>query len=286
MLDTGQLNLILQGIQSNINSCNGVFHKSSIIQDLILQDQALRFQKSHINPLNKFGNKCFSQFDEDGITLEIIRRLGIDNGTYFEIGVGNGLENNTLILAALGWKGFWIGGEQLQFNYRPSDKFFYVQQWVTLDNIKNLLNLGLSHINTDRVDVVSLDVDGNDIHFAEECLSHNIKPKLFIVEYNAKFIPPVKFQIDYNPTHNWNGDDYFGASLSSFVELFNKYGYQLVCCNYTGANAFFVDSKYMHLFNDVPTNIMDIYSPPRYFLYDRWGHRSSSTVVEKILYKT
>jgi hypothetical protein len=54
------------------------------------------------NPLNRFGAKYFSQGEEDGLTLEIIKRLGIKNGTFAELGVGNGLENNTLILLASG----------------------------------------------------------------------------------------------------------------------------------------------------------------------------------------
>lgn len=80
------------------------------LRDLILDFQTKQLQISHPNPLNKFGKKCFSQSDEDGITLEIIRRINIESGVYAEFGVGNGLENNTLILASLGWKGFWVGG--------------------------------------------------------------------------------------------------------------------------------------------------------------------------------
>jgi len=48
------------------------------------------------NPLNRFGAKYFSQTDEDGITLEIVRRIGIRGGTFAELGVGDGLENNAL----------------------------------------------------------------------------------------------------------------------------------------------------------------------------------------------
>lgn len=78
--------------------------------DLYLFDRTRQIQYAHPNPLNKFGKKCFSQTDEDGITIEILRRLElINNGVYAEYGVGNGTENNTLILAALGWKGFWVG---------------------------------------------------------------------------------------------------------------------------------------------------------------------------------
>ena len=135
-----------------------------------------------------------------------------------------------------------------------------------------------------ELDVVSLDLDGNDIYFVEELLSKNIKPKLFVVEYNAKFIPPSKFQIQYNPLHQWAGDDYFGAALTNFVDVFEKYGYDLICCNsHTGANAFFVRKEYRHLFVDVPKNIHDIYVGPRYYLYTKFGHVISAKVVETII---
>ena len=76
------------------------------VHDLLLSFQTYQLQNSYLNPLNKFGKKCFSQSDCDGITIEILRRLNIINkGTFIEYGVGDGLENNTLILKALGWKG-------------------------------------------------------------------------------------------------------------------------------------------------------------------------------------
>ena len=47
--------------------------------------------------------KCFSQTDEDGITIEILRRIGcLEKGTFAEFGPGDGMENNTLILKSLG----------------------------------------------------------------------------------------------------------------------------------------------------------------------------------------
>jgi len=253
-------------------------------KDLVLQQQTHELQKAHPNPLNKFGKKCFSQTDEDGITLEIVRRLGIKDGFYAEFGVGDGLENNTLILAALDWKGFWVGGENLAFKYAQSKKFKYIKDWITLENISQLAQQGSAVSPGRPLDVISLDLDGNDIYFVRDLLKNAFLPKLFIVEYNAKFPPPVKFQIDYNPQHQWKGDDYFGASLSSFVELFEEFGYQLVCCNaHTGGNAFFIKKEFMHLFTDVPADINDIYVEPRYFLYTKYGHPPSAKVVEVIM---
>ena len=254
------------------------------LKDLIIGFQTRELQSSHANPLNRFGNKCFSQTDEDGITLEIVRRLAIPNGVYAEFGVGDGLENNTLVLASLGWKGFWVGGEDLAFNYSKAKKFRYTKDWITLENIASHAKNGLLMLKEKEIDIVSLDLDGNDIYFAEELLAKNISPKLFIVEYNAKFIPPSRFQIAYNPQHQWTGDDYFGAALANFVELFEKYGYDLICCNsHTGANAFFVRREYRYLFTDVPKNINDIYVGPRYHLYNNYGHRKSVKVVETII---
>ena len=48
------------------------------------------------NPLTRNPYKFFSQSDEDGITLEILRRMQLTNGSFLEFGVGNGFENNTL----------------------------------------------------------------------------------------------------------------------------------------------------------------------------------------------
>src|SRR5512146_745114 len=80
------------------------------LRDIVVSYQALSLKLAHPNPLSRCGMKCFSQTDEDGITLEILRRIrSLESGTFAEFGVGNGSENNTLILKALGWKGFWVG---------------------------------------------------------------------------------------------------------------------------------------------------------------------------------
>jgi hypothetical protein len=33
-----------------------------------------------------------------------------------EFGVGDGTENNTLVLLSIGWRGAWVGGENLAFD--------------------------------------------------------------------------------------------------------------------------------------------------------------------------
>jgi hypothetical protein len=257
-----------------------------LMNDLMLFQQTKQLQMAHPNPLNKYGLKCFSQTDEDGITLEILKRIGMSNpGVFAEFGVGDGTENNTLILAALGWKGFWVGGQDIKFNWKQGDarKFTFLQDWVILDNILDLTEKGLSLIDEKEIDVISLDLDGNDLFFIDKLLSNGMRPKLFIAEYNAKFIPPVEFTVAYDAGHVWSHDDYFGTSLTSLDKLFTKFDYKLVCCNsHTGVNAFFVDSKYAVYFLDVPADISQIFVEPRYHLYHRYGHTKSFKTIEKI----
>lgn len=255
------------------------------IYDLLLASQTKQLQQLHPNPLNSFGRKCFSQTDEDGITIEILKRINcLGVGNYAEFGVGDGTENNTLILKSLGWHGFWVGGEELAFEIKqPNQTFSYLKDWITLENIVDLARRGIEAIGAKKIDVISLDLDGNDIYFVEELLSSQILPKLFIVEYNAKFPPPVRWAIDYNPEHLWRGDDYFGASLTSFNDLFEAHGYRLVCCNsHTGSNAFFVRVEFSEAFTDIPTDISDIYSAPRYYPYHAFGHKNSIKTIEQL----
>ena len=190
---------------------NFLKNKNKYSYDLLLHKVFSEKRLNHPNPLNKFSVfSGFSQSDEDGITLEILRRIGLDSGFFIEFGVGDGLENNSLILLALKWRGAWFGGQDLAFNTEMSNKLDFKKVWISKDNILSLYNsLG------ENADVISLDLDGNDIYLVEKLLSNKVLPKLFIVEYNAKFPPQVEFEIDYNVSPKWQRNDYW-----SIFEIF------------------------------------------------------------------
>ena len=190
-----------------------------------------------------------------------------ENGTFLELGVGNGLENNTLVLLSIGWRGAWIGGEDLAFNPQINpQRLSYKKAWVSLDNITELVGQALAEIATSDVDVLSIDLDGNDLYFTKALLNV-LHPKLVMVEYNGKFPPPARWSIKYDPNFRWDYTDYYGASLCSFCDLLAAFQYTLVCCNAaTGVNAFFVKNAYLSGFKDVPQNIGDIFVQRRYEL--------------------
>lgn len=249
------------------------------LYDLVLNKEFSERRKDHPNPINRKAHiNGFSQSEEDSITLEILNRIGLQKGFFVEFGVGNGLENNSIILLALDWQGAWFGGEDLAFQTSTSEKLSFEKVWINRENILDLY----SSLDKDA-DVISIDLDGNDIYLVEELLSNNVKPKLFIVEYNAKIPPQVDFKIDYDASHVWGLDDYFGASLKSFNSLFSNNGYRLVCCNLSGVNAFFVKNDYSENFNDVPVDLSELYSEPFYFLRSKKMHPTSVKTLVNLI---
>lgn len=225
----------------------------------------------------------FSQNDEDGITLRILDRLGLQPSIFLELGSGDGTENNTLLLLALKWSGGWIDGKPLAFPINHS-RVNFVQEWVTRDNCVTLAKQALSGRALHDVRLASVDLDGNDYHLVNKLLSAGLAPDVFIVEYNAKFPATVEFVMPYDDQHIWTlHEDYFGASLKSWSLLFAQANYQLVACNLTGVNAFFVKKEHMNLFTDIPRDISSLYQPGTYFPLPISGHRLSSKTIARII---
>ena len=187
-------------------------------------------------------------------------------------------------MLGLNWKGFWSDGEDIAFDISKTNRVFFYKEWITQENICSLMNRGKSDLGVDDIDLISIDLDGNDLYFCEKLLQNEFRPSVFIVEYNAKFPPPMKFCVDYDPNHSWDDTDYMGASLQSFYDMFDKYDYSLICCNAaTGSNAFFVKNIYLDLFPETPKNIEDIYVDCQYNLFDKYGHNKSLKTIELLI---
>ena len=220
--------------------------------------------------LLKSGYRVYSQADEDGILHEIFRRIGEGQRTFLELGVGNGLENNTLFLLIQGWNGIWIEGSDRKAAASKKNLAVQIaegrlqieQNFITAPTIDQKI----ASLTAGRdVDLLSIDLDGNDYYVLDAIRS--ISPRVIVAEYNSKFHPDVPWIIEYNESHRWDGTDYFGASLKSLELLLTKRGYALVGCNIVGTNAFFVRTD---LVNEsrfcAPFTAENHYEPSRYFL--------------------
>lgn len=229
--------------------------------------------KRRLPPL---GLKVYSQNDEDGIIQEIFARIGLGTQTFVEFGVDNGLENNTLKLLLEGWNGLWLEGSETNVAQINTKFRAVIQQgrlqvrhaFIDKSNINHLI--GQSY--TGEIDLISIDVDGNDIHLLESL--DIVSPRVVVIEYNGKFPPPLSIAQVYNPAHRWQGTDYGGSSLAAIASVAERKGYRLVGCNITGVNAFFVRHDLIEDKFCPPYTAENHYQPARYFLWPTFvaGH--------------
>ena len=92
--------------------------------------------------MKEFEKKIYSQNGEDGIIEHIFSKIGTTNKVAVEIGVSasyspggmenTGTQNNTRLLADLGWTTYWYDSEEAN-NLPPNCKFEI--QFLTKDNI-------------------------------------------------------------------------------------------------------------------------------------------------------
>jgi len=243
--------------------------------------------KQSAKSLIAFGQKIYSQNDEDGIILEIFNRIGTTNKVFVEFGVESGLECNTRALLFCGWRGLWIEGrvqcvqtmhQQLP-NIISTGQLSALHAFITRGNINELIS---SKIPEKEIDLLSIDIDGNDYHILSAITC--IKPRVIVIEYNAKFPPPMQYCQKYNENHRWNGTDDFGVSIDYLDKTLNEKGYKLVACTLTGSNAFFVREDLLEDMFHEPCNAMHHYQPARYFLHGLTsGHPSSNGTIENAI---
>lgn len=153
------------------------------------------------------GKDAYSQNGE-GIYLEyIFHHLGINKGSFVDIGAGDGFNlSNTRHLKNLGWDG------------------------VQLDRITghdiNTSNIISYFVKTP--DLVSIDIDGNDYFVLDKILTHK-SPAVIIAEFNAMYTDSRT--IKYNPDHEWAGDSYYGFTFEAGVRLANIHEYRVIFQN-------------------------------------------------------
>lgn len=215
--------------------------------------------------LEAYGYKVYSQNDEDGIINEIFNRIGTVNKTFVEFGVDKGIESNCHSLLLQNWKGLWIEGrktayEQILRRFAPAirqNKLQVLNEYVTIDNINIILN----DFVKEELDLLSIDVDGNDWHIWNAI--EDIKPRVVVIEYQGKFPPEIDWKMAYNKDHVWDRSDRSGASLKAMEKLGTKKGYQLVGTNICGVNAFFVRLDLAKDKFPYPATAENLYNPVR-----------------------
>ena len=89
-------------------------------------------------------------------------------------------------------------------------------------------------------DLLSIDVDYNDYWVWRAIIDAGWRPRVVVVEVNAKIPWPESITVTYNATAEWDGTEYHGASMEAMRRLGRTAGYLMVHCESHGVNCFFV----------------------------------------------
>ena len=226
--------------------------------------------------LLKYAFQVCSQNGEDGMIWEAFRRIGTTNRHFVEIGAGDGSENNTAFLLSQGWNGVWIdANEDLLPNVRSrrdldNGCIRVLKRKVTRENVAGLMEeAGTPH----EFDLLSIDIDQNTYHVWQALVGYH--PRVVIIEYNADIPPDIDWKSRYAPDRVWDGTVNYGASLKALELLGRSRGYDLVGCDFTGANAIFVRSDATADLFLAPFTAENHFEPSRYPLMFRRGRRGS-----------
>lgn len=202
-------------------------------------EKNVRGHNGEVRTFDKYRKNVWSQNGEDGVTLEILKRLKINNGWFCEFGAWDGkFLSNTFFLISKGWRGVYIEGNKTKYSKLVrnvkifKDKIYPVCAYISaggknsLDNI--LANTPLPH----DFEILSIDIDGDD-YFVWKNLN-NYKPKIVIIEVNSGYSPNVKIT---------SAKKNKGTSFLSMVTLGKKKGYLPI---YHTGNVFFVRKDYIN----------------------------------------
>ncbi len=199
--------------------------------------------------ISEAGFRCYSQFEEDGIILYVLSTIGFKTKTVVEICCGTGEEcmASNLILNH-GFQGFLFDGDE--YNIARANAFFkgkkdclltpphLKQAWITRDNVNDLLRESGA---SGEVDLLSLDIDGNDYYIWEAITE--ISPRLCIFETHNIIPGDLSITIPYEPRFNWEKDgneDFRSVSLLAMTKLSEKKGYRLIGGHKHGFNVLFL----------------------------------------------
>ena len=196
--------------------------------------------------LESYEYSLYSQNGEDGIIRYLFSEIGVSSKMLLEFGFGVTENNSLRLILKEGWSGVLIDGSGASvraFNKAikkiGAGRVKGVQQFLDLENLRStILESGLP----EQIDLLCIDVDGNDYWFWEDITYLN--PRIVVIEYNASFGPELSLAVPYDPLFERHekhpGGFYHGASLIALTKLAHKKGYALVGCDSRGINAFFV----------------------------------------------
>lgn len=191
--------------------------------------------------LAEFKYDVFSQFGEDGIIDQIFKMIGTKSKTCIEFGAWDGfhLSNTAKLFSQEQWHAILIESDSIKYRelVKSTEKFnctcICQAVGVASQSIESILKN--NRISYSQIDLLSIDIDGNDYHIFESL--NQLKPRVVVCEYNPTLPVHLDIFADYGSANN------LGCSVGALVRLAETKKYTLVAL--TDTNAFFVRNNEM-----------------------------------------
>jgi hypothetical protein len=245
-----------------------IYRQSEVAQKNLVASWKQLQASGVILPLDQVGFSRFSEFEEDGHLLYLLTLAGSTSRTVVEISSQDGrVCMATNLLVHHRWQGFLFDGDPVFV--REGQRFFAAHpatrsappvmraEWFTRENVNQVLRTaGVP----DEVDVLSLDIDGNDLYLWG---AMKMRPRILICEFNNAIPSELALTIPYRPDFSFAAlpaeqSMFRSASLAAFVAVGRRKGYRLVGTNALGFNAVFLrDDVLAAEMPEVPASTLD-----------------------------
>lgn len=212
-----------------------------------------------MNPLAEYKKNVWSQYGEDGIIQEVLRRLSLSTDTELnkwacEFGAWDGLHfsNTARLIKEDGYRAVLIEGESsrladLTLNY-PSSTVIKMCSFVTPNGPTALDSLLSSTDIPIDFDFLSIDIDGMDFYILKSLKKYS--PKLICIEFNPTIPNVVSFIQDNNELVKQ------GSSAKSISELASEMGYITIAA--TRCNLFLLKKELSKIACPIPPSLDEI----------------------------
>ncbi len=174
-----------------------------------------------------FQKKILSQYGQDGVLEKIFDVIGTTNKYFVEFGsagTDTGM-GNTAYLRRRGFTGLLMDGTEPPYDSNVSTNNFYdvKVEFITASNINDLF----TKYNVPKdFDFLSIDIDGQDFHVWNNL--RNYSPRVVSIEMNHHIHPGKDKVMPLNDSWIWDGNEWFGSSVTALKKLGNSKGYALV----------------------------------------------------------
>ncbi len=262
-----------------------IYRQSEVAQKNLIASWKQLQASRVILPLDQVGFSRFSEFEEDGHLLYLLTLAGSASRTVVEISSQDGrVCMATNLIVHHRWRGFLFDGDPVFV--REGQRFFAAYpatrsappvmkcEWFTRDNVNHVLAAaGVPG----EVDVLSLDIDGNDLYLWS---AMKLRPRILICEFNNAVPSDLALTIPYRSGFSFTAlpDDqamFRSASLAAFVAVGRRKGYRLVGMNALGFNAIFLrDDVLAAEMPEIPASVLDV-NPAAEDVRRRWWPRLS-----------